>query len=376
MAGLDDVDQRGWPLPSRRVSARLRRDERLVAATRQHWVKPAWALAVPTAVAGLLIWLAAVLPPGTTGLLDLGWIVWLGLVVRMGWKLWGWSVSWFAVTDERLLLSYGRLTHKLAMMPLSKVTDMTYVRTSVGQTLGFGEFVLESAGQDQALHRVRLLPRSQLLYDQIYDQLARRDRAAHAGREGRATGAAGARGRGAAPPPDSGSRGERGAGREGVEAVRVTRSGSFTRAGRAPEPVTVHAGDATQVVDTGPSAPRPARAAAGQRREAVRDQRDQRDQRDEQGGGDDSRVRRAWSAVRGGVTPSLPTAPTAPSGPARAPDTRAGSGSRSGRAATSAPREAGTTTPAGGHRGGVVGATRGLAARLWASVRGGDGTPL
>ena len=46
------------------------------------------------------------------------------------------------------------------MMPLAKVTDMSFQRTAVGQILGYGEFIVESAGQDQALRNVRFLPRS------------------------------------------------------------------------------------------------------------------------------------------------------------------------------------------------------------------------
>jgi hypothetical protein len=40
------------------------------------------------------------------------------------------------------------------MMPLVKVTDMRFSRSIVGRLLGYGEFRLESAGQDQALGRI------------------------------------------------------------------------------------------------------------------------------------------------------------------------------------------------------------------------------
>ena len=44
------------------------------------------------------------------------------------------------------------------MMPLAKVTDMSYNRSPLGRLLGYGTFVMESAGQDQALHRVEWVP--------------------------------------------------------------------------------------------------------------------------------------------------------------------------------------------------------------------------
>jgi hypothetical protein len=44
------------------------------------------------------------------------------------------------------------------MMPLMKVTDMSYERSVPGRLLGYGRFVMESAGQDQALHEVNWVP--------------------------------------------------------------------------------------------------------------------------------------------------------------------------------------------------------------------------
>ena len=62
------------------------------------------------------------------------------------------------ITDQRLLLIYGFIIRKVDMLPLSKVTDMTFRRSIVGRLLGYGTFVLESAGQDQALSDVHFIP--------------------------------------------------------------------------------------------------------------------------------------------------------------------------------------------------------------------------
>jgi hypothetical protein len=53
------------------------------------------------------------------------------------------------------------------MMPLLKVTDMSYVRSIPGQFLGYGKFVLESAGQDQALREVKWVPDPDQTYRDI-----------------------------------------------------------------------------------------------------------------------------------------------------------------------------------------------------------------
>ena len=89
------------------------------------------------------------------------------VVVRAAWRLLEWRHDWFVATDKRLILTYGMVTHKVAMMPLSKVTDMSYNRSLIGRVAGFGTFVMESAGQDQALHHVRWVPEPDHTYRAI-----------------------------------------------------------------------------------------------------------------------------------------------------------------------------------------------------------------
>ena len=57
------------------------------------------------------------------------------------------------------------------MMPLTKVTDMTYERSILGRLLGYGTFVLESAGQDQALSRIDHVPNSDENYRKIIAEI-------------------------------------------------------------------------------------------------------------------------------------------------------------------------------------------------------------
>jgi hypothetical protein len=44
---------------------------------------------------------------------------------------------------------------------------MTFQRSPMGRLLGFGEFILESAGQDQALTNVDYLPYPEQLYLEV-----------------------------------------------------------------------------------------------------------------------------------------------------------------------------------------------------------------
>ncbi len=133
-----------------------------VATVRQH---PA-VLIVPSAQAlgGLLVAgiLSATIVSGILGAIM--WVAWLVLFVRLIWKVVNWSVDYFVVTSERLLLTTGFLTRRVNMMPLTKVTDMSFNRSFPGRLLGYGEFIVESAGQDQALRNVEFIPYPEQLY--------------------------------------------------------------------------------------------------------------------------------------------------------------------------------------------------------------------
>lgn len=145
--------------------------ERRVVAVRRHWAR----LAEPalSALAGLvvLMWLDQVLPVPLPFVRDLLLAGWVGLLARLTWRTLEWREDWFVVTDRRLLVRTGLVTRKVAMMPLMKVTDMSYDRPPVGRLLGYGEIVIESAGQDQALRRIRHLPHPDALYLEICELL-------------------------------------------------------------------------------------------------------------------------------------------------------------------------------------------------------------
>jgi membrane protein YdbS with pleckstrin-like domain len=99
------------------------------------------------------------------------WIAWGLLVLRLGLKVWAWIIDYFIVTPKRMLMTTGIFNRKVAMMPMSKVTDMSFQRTQLGRMLGYGEFILESAGQDQALRVVDHLPYPEQLYQQVCEVL-------------------------------------------------------------------------------------------------------------------------------------------------------------------------------------------------------------
>ncbi|WP_052595899.1 PH domain-containing protein [Luteipulveratus mongoliensis] len=128
--------------------------EKVVVAMQEHWAARAEPIA--TAILGffLVIAIGSIAPARMGILTNAAWWLWFILVVRVAWVLINWQFSYFVATDKRLLLLYGIITRKVAMMPMIRVTDMGYTRSPIGRLLGYGTFVLESAGQDQALSRI------------------------------------------------------------------------------------------------------------------------------------------------------------------------------------------------------------------------------
>ncbi|WP_068254820.1 PH domain-containing protein [Janibacter corallicola] len=132
--------------------------ENPVAEIRYHGIvllKPALLLLLATL---LVLWIDLSVSDAAVPALKWVWLVWLGV---LGWAAWQW-IEWrhtrVVATDRRIVLFEGWINHKVSMMPLKKVTDMGYERSLLGRLLGYGTFVLESAGQDQALSKISYVP--------------------------------------------------------------------------------------------------------------------------------------------------------------------------------------------------------------------------
>lgn len=141
--------------------------ETLIIAQREHWARVAEPIITTAAVFAVAILVDWRITASTEFIATALWWCFFVTVFRLLWRLLQWRHNWFVATEKRLLLRYGLVTHKVAMMPLSKVTDMTYERTIPGQLLGYGRFILESAGQDQALHIINWVPHPDVTYRAI-----------------------------------------------------------------------------------------------------------------------------------------------------------------------------------------------------------------
>lgn len=140
--------------------------EHQVITIRRH---PAVLMGPVALVLGTLI-LAGILSntlASTSAALAAVWWLWLLVLVWFVWRIAEWSVEYFVITSARLLFTTGLITRQVNMMPLAKVTDMRFERSLLGRLIGYGEFIMESAGQDQALSKITFVPYPEQLYLEV-----------------------------------------------------------------------------------------------------------------------------------------------------------------------------------------------------------------
>ena len=147
--------------------------ETVIVAVRLHWFHLAREILIALAATVFAFWvdIKISMSPGGQLLHNASLLLWWGAAGWLLWRVLNWRRDWFVATDKRFLLFYGFISRRVAMMPLLKVTDMTYDRSILGRIVGYGKFVLESAGQDQALSTIDHVPDADTHYHAICTQL-------------------------------------------------------------------------------------------------------------------------------------------------------------------------------------------------------------
>jgi uncharacterized membrane protein YdbT with pleckstrin-like domain len=141
--------------------------EERVVTVRKHPAILAGSIAVTVTGLLLALLLATTILRGNTTAEEVLLVACLLLILRLAFHTYEWWDSYFVVTSQRMLEVKGVVTRRVLMMPLNKVTDMSFERSTFGRLLGYGKFILESAGQDQALSSVDHVPYPEQLYLEI-----------------------------------------------------------------------------------------------------------------------------------------------------------------------------------------------------------------
>ena len=149
--------------PSATVAQYLFDSERYCGEWRRHWIHVARWIAAAAGGTLLLGYIVGALSnvPYVVGTVALLWVI---LLCIAGYFIADWYHDKFVLTNKRVMLIEGIFTRKVGMMPLARVTDMAYKQSPLGRTLNYGTFVLESAGQEQALREIAPLPYPNELY--------------------------------------------------------------------------------------------------------------------------------------------------------------------------------------------------------------------
>jgi membrane protein YdbS with pleckstrin-like domain len=157
------------PLPPRAakdVEKYLLPEETAVVATRRHWA----VLIEPTVkflpVFAVGCWLL-LLDPENRVTSTAGLLVLLAALVHYGLRVSEWWMRHFIVSTRRVLLTSGVIVRTVTLLPLRRITDLTWKETLFGQLLGYGTFRFESAGQQQALSEITFLPGADGLYRRV-----------------------------------------------------------------------------------------------------------------------------------------------------------------------------------------------------------------
>lgn len=145
--------------------------ERRVVRVRRHWACLAWDVFEAAALLAVAIMVSYLLPQAWWLAQNILWYAALFVVLRFAYTVLEWWVERIVVTDKRFVMTTGVFTIKVPMLPVSKITDLTFKQTMMGRIFGYGTMILETAGQIQALNHIEYLPNAQQVYDAVSELL-------------------------------------------------------------------------------------------------------------------------------------------------------------------------------------------------------------
>jgi len=147
--------------------------ERTRIEVRKHPAALLWPVCQAVLAWILFIWIHAWLdlPSESTPIDTILGIVSLAVSLRAAWMYFEWRIERVLVTNKRIVEVSGIITDNVASMHLSKVTDLTYRRGPLEKIFNYGELILESAGQNQALESITYIPRPDEFYRDFMELL-------------------------------------------------------------------------------------------------------------------------------------------------------------------------------------------------------------
>lgn len=153
-------------LAPREIDEYLLPSERRVIRVRQHWAV-LFGDIVETAAFLALVIVAQTYLGGNAFVDNVTFYLALVALLRLTARTIEWWVERIVITNKRLMIGQGIIVHNVGMMPLSKVTDLTFRRTLGGRIANYGTMIVESAGQIQALNKIKYMPQPEEIYEAL-----------------------------------------------------------------------------------------------------------------------------------------------------------------------------------------------------------------
>jgi uncharacterized membrane protein YdbT with pleckstrin-like domain len=144
--------------------------ERRVLRCRRHWAILVPNVVVTTVVVVCLVVLSSLVSGAGSGassfVHSVLWYVEVFAVARLAVVIADWWDDVIMITGERIMNVSGLLASKMKDTPISKITDRDIRHSVLGNLLGYGTIIIESAGP-KSLQRLTFVPEPMTFYEAI-----------------------------------------------------------------------------------------------------------------------------------------------------------------------------------------------------------------
>ena len=79
--------------------------------------------------------------------------------------------AWSLLTSSRVFVLTGPFAQKMAMTPLSKITEIRIQRSRFARFIGYGTLIFELADKEQKLRKINYVPYPETLFMELSDLL-------------------------------------------------------------------------------------------------------------------------------------------------------------------------------------------------------------
>lgn len=148
-------------------SVNMQPGESLVVTVRMHPVILLRPLFLTVTGLAIATWLSFSVVNGVGVVLEVIWLAWVVLLLRLAWKIASWSLEFLIVTSRRLILSKGILSRDIESIPVGRMTNIALRRPMAARLLGYGELIVASGGNEGSARKVPYIPYPSEVYQEL-----------------------------------------------------------------------------------------------------------------------------------------------------------------------------------------------------------------